>query len=110
MSLKRVTVLCLTVVVLAVPFGALAQTERGTITGIVMDSSKAAVPGDSMRVVNTATNVATNVVSSESGSYSAANLPPGPYRVEASLPGFQTSNVEGITLSAGSHCARRCDA
>ena len=44
----------------------------------------------------------TNVISSESGTYSAANLPPGPYRVEASIPGFQTSNVEGITLSAGS--------
>ena len=40
-------------------------------------------------------------MSSDSGSYSAANLPPGPYRVEASIPGFQTTNVEGITLSAG---------
>ena len=101
MSLKRLTVLCLTVVVLAIPFGALAQTERGTITGIVMDSSKAAVPGVSLRVVNTATNLATNVVSSESGSYSAANLPPGTYRIEATLQGFQTSNVEGIVLNAG---------
>ena len=101
MSLKRLTVLCLTVVVLAVPFGASAQTERGTITGIVMDSSKAAVPGVSIRVVNTATNVATNVVSSESGSYSAANLTPGTYRIEATLQGFQTSNVEGIVLNAG---------
>ena len=101
MSLKRLTVLWLAVVVLSVPFGAFAQTERGTITGIVMDSTKAAVPGVSIKVVNTATNVATNVVSSESGSYSAANLPPGTYRIEATLQGFQTSNVDGILLNAG---------
>ena len=66
-----------------------AQTERGTITGVVMDSTKAAVPGVSVKVVNTGTNVATNVVSSESGSYSAANLPPGTYRIEATLKGFR---------------------
>ena len=88
-------------VVLALPFAAFAQTERGTITGVVMDSSKAAVPGVSIAVINAGTNDATNVVSSDSGSYSAANLPPGTYRIEATLQGFQTSKVEGITLNAG---------
>jgi hypothetical protein len=44
-------------------------------------------------VVNTATSAATNVVSSDSGSYAATN-PPGTYRIEAMLQGFQTSNIE----------------
>ena len=65
------------------------------------DETKAAVPGVSIKVINTGTNVATNVVSSDSGSYSAANLPPGTYRIEATLQGFQTSKVEGIILNAG---------
>ena len=100
MSFQRLTAF-VAAVVLALPFAAFAQTERGTITGVVMDSSKAAVPGVSIAVINAGTNNATNVVSSDSGSYSAANLPPGTYRIEATLQGFQTSKVEGITLNAG---------
>src|SRR5688572_1251127 len=101
MSMIRLTAAFLGVAVLALPSASLAQTERGTITGVVMDSTKAAVPGVSVKVINTATNVATNVVSSASGAYSAANLPPGTYRIEAMLQGFQTSNVDGVTLTAG---------
>jgi len=86
---------------LAVPALSSAQSERGTITGVVMDSSKAAVPGVAVKVINTATNAASNVVSSDSGNYSAANLTPGTYRIEATLQGFQTSNVEGVILNAG---------
>ena len=99
-SFTRLTSL-LAAVVLAIPIAALAQTERGTITGVVVDSSKGAVPGVSIAVVNTGTNATTNVVSSESGSYSATNLPPGNYRIEATLQGFQTSKVEGVILNAG---------
>ena len=101
MSFKRLTASFIAAVVLALPFAAFAQTERGTITGVVIDSSKAAVPGVSIAVINAGTNAATNVVSSDSGSYSAANLPPGTYRIEATLQGFQTSKVEGIILNAG---------
>src|SRR5206468_1404895 len=52
-------------------------------------------------VINTATNATTHVVSSESGTYSAANLPPGTYRMEASLTGFRSAKVDGIRLTAG---------
>src|SRR5262245_40823502 len=101
MSLNRLTALLLTAVVLTLPIAAIAQTERGTLTGVVMDAQKAAVPGASISVINTATNAASNVVSSESGTYSATNLPPGTYRIEATLQGFQTSKVEGVILNAG---------
>ena len=87
--------------ILAIPTATLAQTERGTISGLVMDETKAAVPGVAIKVINAGTNIATNVVSSESGGFSAANLPPGTYRIEATLQGFRTSIVEGIVLSAG---------
>ncbi len=101
MSFKRLAASLLAAIVFACPLAAFAQTERGTITGVVMDSSKAAVPGVSVRVINTGTNSTTSVVSSDSGSYSATNLPPGTYKIEATLQGFQTSNVEGIILNAG---------
>lgn len=101
MAIKRLFVIVVATVALVVPVRAFAQSERGSITGVVADSSKAGIPGVSLKVINTATNATTLVVSSESGTYSAANLPPGTYRIEASLQGFQSANVEGIRLVAG---------
>ena len=101
MAIKGLFVIVVATVALVVPVRAFAQSERGSITGVVADSSKAGIPGVSLKVINTATNATILVVSSESGTYSAANLPPGPYRIEASLQGFQSANVDGVRLVAG---------
>ncbi len=98
--IKQFSIL-LAALALALPALSFAQSERGSITGVVEDTSKAVVPGVSVKVVNTATNATTNVVTSESGTYSAANLPPGVYRIEASLQGFRSATVEGIRVTAG---------
>lgn len=89
------------VAALAMPIAGFAQSERGSITGVVVDTSRAAIPGVSVRVINVGTNATTTLVSSETGSYSAASLPPGVYRIEASIPGFQSANVDGVRLTAG---------
>ena len=99
MTIPRWVWAVLAIVTLAVPTHTFAQTERGTITGVVMDSTKAAVPGVSVKVINTGTNAATTVVSSDSGSYSAANLPPGTYRIEATLQGFPDLESSKASLS-----------
>jgi len=78
-----------------------AQSERGAITGVVTDSSKAAVPNAPVTVTNVATNTATHVIASASGEYSVANLGPGTYRLEVSETGFRTAVIDGITLVAG---------
>ena len=93
--------LALVTMAVATPTRGFAQSERGSITGVVEDSTKAGVPGVSVKVINTATNATTNIVSSDSGNYSATNLPPGTYRIEASIAGFQTSAVDGIRVTAG---------
>jgi hypothetical protein len=97
----RSIVIVVASVALATPIPALAQSERGTITGIVQDTTKAAIPGVLVKVINTATNATTDAVSSVSGAFSASNLPPGLYRIEASLTGFQSANIDGIRLTAG---------
>ena len=101
MSLARQVFALVVTTILAVPVVASAQTERGAISGLVTDETKAAVPGVAIKVINAGTNVAANVVSSDTGSFTAVNLPPGTYRIEATLQGFRTSIVEGITLTAG---------
>jgi hypothetical protein len=78
-----------------------AQSERGTIAGVVEDTTRAGLPAVIVKVINTATNATTTVVTSESGSYSAANLPPGLYRIEATLQGFRAANVDSIHVTAG---------
>src|SRR5438046_6998563 len=42
-------------------------------------------------------------VSNETGYYTLPNLPVGPYKLEASLPGFRTFVQSGIVLQVGSN-------
>jgi hypothetical protein len=75
-----------------------AQTIFGTILGTVTDSSGAAVPGVQILVVNVGTNMVREATSDAQGNYEVARLPPGNYRVEAELAGFQRLAREGIGL------------
>jgi hypothetical protein len=101
MLIRRVTLIWLVCAALVVPSASFAQSERGTITGVIEDSSKAGVPGVPIKIVNTATNATNEVVSSANGLYTVSNLAPGTYRLEAALQGFQSAMVDGIRLSAG---------
>ena len=101
MIIRRSIVTLLAAASLAIPGLSFGQSERGSITGVVTDTTKAAVPGVSVKVVNAATNVTTNLTTSESGTYSATNLPPGVYKVEAALQGFKSANIDGVRVTAG---------
>ena len=87
-------------VLLAAALAAFAQTERGNITGVVTDSSGAAIPNQQVVISNAATNTAEHVTTTGTGEYNAANLAPGTYRVEISAAGFKRFVVSGITLTA----------
>jgi hypothetical protein len=50
----------------------------------------------------TETQSSRNTVTNESGSFVLPNLPIGPYRLEASLPGFRTYAQSGIVLQVNS--------
>ncbi len=101
MATIRLASTVLAALLLAAPVPLLAQSERGSITGVVHDATKAILPGVALKVINDSTNAAITVFSAESGDYSAANLPPGTYRIEAVLTGFQSARVEGIRVAAG---------
>ena len=79
--------------------GAIAQSTTGTITGTVSDVTGAVLPGVEVTVTNEGTNLTRNLITNESGNYTAPQLPIGNYRVEAVLPGFQTAVRSGITLN-----------
>src|SRR5207237_381080 len=51
----------------------------------------------------TDTGVSRMTITNETGSYVLPNLPLGPYKLEAGLPGFRTFVQTGITLQVGSN-------
>src|SRR5687767_6647720 len=68
------------------------------ITGTVRDQSGAVLPGVDVKATQSDTGIARSAVSNETGSYILPNLAVGPYRVEATLPGFRTFVQTGIVL------------
>ena len=80
---------------------AYAQTAAGEITGVVHDQVGAAVPGATITVTETRTNLQRVVVSTRDGVYTAASLAPGEYRLDVELAGFKPMRREGIRLATG---------
>jgi hypothetical protein len=78
-----------------------AQLQAGRIVGQVFDPQHAAVPGATVTVTNTATNVAETVKTGASGNYVVTSLNPGTYSVSATAEGFQTEVRNGIDLTVG---------
>jgi hypothetical protein len=72
------------------------------ISGTVNDQSGAVLPGVEIIATQTDTGLTRTVISNETGSYVLSNLALGPYRLEASLPGFRTSVQTGIVLQVNS--------
>src|SRR2546425_8899936 len=68
------------------------------IAGTVRDQSGAVLPGVEVTMTQAETGVARSAVANETGSYVLSNLPIGPYRLEAGLPGFRTFVQTGIVL------------
>jgi hypothetical protein len=87
----------LTIAILAI--GVSAQEYRGTISGTVTDPNGSVVPGARVAVKNVATNIAVNVVTNDSGSYTVPFLVPGSYNVSIVGEGFKTSTRENVQVS-----------
>ncbi len=67
---------------------AFAQVERASIVGTIRDSTGSVAPGVALKVINQATNATENLQTDSAGDYSATNLTPGTYSVEAEKSGF----------------------
>ena len=78
-----------------------AQVAGARIAGTIVDSTRAVVPSAHVTIKNTATGFRRELVTDESGHYSAPNLSPGPYTVTVSAMGFKSEVHSGLTLSVG---------
>ncbi|MEZ5398445.1 MAG: carboxypeptidase regulatory-like domain-containing protein [Bryobacteraceae bacterium] len=77
---------------------AFAQGDRGSITGVITDSTGASVPGVTIEAVQVETNFRAETVSTNTGAYRLAGLPIGRYNLTAKAMGFQGYNQTGIQI------------
>jgi outer membrane receptor protein involved in Fe transport len=93
--------LALPVVLFAVVTAALAQSVTGSIQGLVVDQTQAALPGVTVSITNTATGATRDLVTDAAGLFVAELLPVGPYEVTASLAGFTGRKQPDLQLTVG---------
>jgi hypothetical protein len=91
-------VLVLGLLGVAAAAAASAQESRGTITGTVVDSSKAVVPGATVTVTSVAMGTTVVVVTNEVGYFQAPYLISGTYRITVELAGFKKLVREGVEV------------
>jgi hypothetical protein len=98
---KGLSICLLVTVVFAA--GAVAQTQitSGTIQGTVEDANGAALPGASVQLRNTGTNLVRDLTTDDAGRFVALQLPPGRYTITVSKQGFATLVVEKADLTVG---------
>src|SRR2546425_12365715 len=97
MRTLQMSAIALTLVFFAsTPF--FSQSNNGTISGTVADSSGAVIPGVTVTATNNATGIVTTVLSNDSGVYNFASLLPGTYKISGSLSGFSTQTFNDVQL------------
>jgi hypothetical protein len=103
-EMKRIlATLFIAVLVSGMSCGAAWAQATAQISGAVQDQSGAVLPGAEISATQTETGVSRMTITNETGYYVLPNLPLGPYRLEASLPGFRTYVQTGIVLQVNSN-------
>src|SRR6266487_1580493 len=101
--MKRKTVI-LILLIFAFADYALSQSGAGlgSISGVVLDASRAAVPGASVVVANEAKGIRRNLETNSQGVFTApALIPAEGYSVSVNKSGFATYQATGVTLAVG---------
>src|SRR6266567_5663228 len=77
------------------------ESASSGIVGQVVDTTRGAMPGATVTVINTGTNAQRVITTDAEGRFSVPNLSPATYTVRVELSGFATTEVKGLTLRNG---------
>lgn len=79
-----------------------AQTANsGTVIGVILDPSGAAIPGAPVLLRDQATQQVRATISNRHGRYSFIGVNPGEYTVTANAKGFRTAQQSNLTVEVG---------
>jgi hypothetical protein len=77
---------------------AFGQDSRGSINGRISDPNDAVLPGATVTLKNSATNVELTSVTNAEGNYSFPLVTPGTYSITVAAQGFSSQTREGIEV------------
>jgi Carboxypeptidase regulatory-like domain/TonB-dependent Receptor Plug Domain/TonB dependent receptor len=97
---KAFSFLLITLVLLAMVSGAVAQTSRGTLTGTVVDNSGAVISNAHVKITQQGTNVTRETTTNSVGFYRFDAVDLGTYTVGVSAPGFAGEDKTGVEIDA----------
>ena len=97
------TLLTLVVAMVATTLSVAAQSRATTadLTGVVLDESKAVLPGATVVVTSIATGLERTTQTQPDGRFVVPALPPGSYSIRVSLEGFATQAMPRVDLALG---------
>ncbi len=82
-------------------FGQATTATNGTVTGHVRGPGGVSVPGATVQLTNPQTGERKETWTDEAGNYTFTALPPGNYRLDVSLVGFQPDSREPVPVASG---------
>lgn len=83
----------------------IGQSSRGTVSGLVVDSTKSAVMGAAVDLANQDTKVVRSTTTNEAGAYRFDAVDPGSYTVKVAANGFKAYAVQPFVVTASGSLA-----
>src|SRR5579859_8161976 len=78
----------------------LAQSSRGTVTGLVEDASRGAVSNAAVELTNEQTKVVRSTNTNDAGAYRFDAVDPGVYSVKVTANGFKVASIRNFEVAA----------
>ena len=85
---------------------AFAQSDRGTLTGTITDPQGAVIPSAKITALHGETGAEYGTVSTPTGNYTIAQLPPGGYSLTVDVTGFTRLSEEEVAARFAAVLAR----
>ncbi len=84
---------------------AYTQTVTGTVSGIIVDASKAIIIGAKVTLIGEQTKSSRTITTGDSGRFTFAGIQPDIYTIKVEQQGFQTLEQQKVVLSANESLA-----
>ncbi len=77
------------------------QAQNATVSGTILDSSSAAIPGAQVSLTNASTGIKVETVTNAEGIFFLPPVSPGRYQLHVSAKGFSEAKVDDLVLEVG---------
>ena len=102
-SLLRISLLAVLVTVLFWAYATMAQTESGTISGLITDETGAAIPGAQVQLLNVQRGTSSDAKTNNAGLYIFSGVEVGQYQIKVQKPGFKQVDLLSLIVNVQDH-------